>query len=139
MFADDTKIWCVVKQVEDNLLLQKDLYSMAEWSEEWLLRFNPEKCKVMHIGHNIKTQYYMKDNGINRRLMETDEERDLGIFITSDLKPSLQCVKAANKAMSVLGMVRRNFKRLDVEVFRIIYKGKTSSGILHTSLVPVPC
>ena len=95
MFADDTKIWCVpvIKQVEDNLLLQKDLDSMAEWSEEWLLRFNPEKCKVMHIGHSIKTQYYMKDNGINRRLMETDEERDLGIFITSDLKPSLQCVK----------------------------------------------
>ena len=81
----------------------------------------------------------MKDHGINRYLMKTDEERDLGIFITSDLKPSLQCVKAANNVMSVLGMVRRNFKRLDVEVFRIIYKGKTSSGILHTSLVPVPC
>ena len=63
----------------------------------------------------------MKDNGINRRLMETDEEMDLGIFITSDLKPSLQCVKAANKAMSVVGMVRRNLKRLDVEGFRIIY------------------
>jgi len=99
------------------LLLQKDLDSMAEWSEEWLLRFNPEKCKVMYIGHNIKTQYYMKDNGINRRLMETDEERDLGIFITSDLKTSLQCMKAANKAVSVLGMVRRNFKRPDVEGF----------------------
>jgi len=55
--------------------------------------------------------------------METDEERDLGIFITSDLKPSLQCVKEANKAMSVLGMVRRKFKRLDVEGFRMIYKG----------------
>jgi len=82
MFADDTKIWCVVKQVEDNLLLQKGLDSMAEWLEEWLLRFNPEKCKVMHIGHSIKTQYYMYDNGINRLLMETDEERDLGIFIT---------------------------------------------------------
>jgi len=122
MFADDPKIWCVVKDVVDNLLLQKDLDSMAEWSKEWSLRFNPEKCKVMHIGHNVKTQYYMKDNEINRRLMETDEERDLGIFI-SDLKPSLQCVKAANTAMSVLGIVRRNFKRLDVEGFRIIYKG----------------
>jgi len=65
----------------------------------------------------------LKDNGINWRLMETNEERGLGIFITSDLKPSLQCVKAANKVMSVLGMVRRNFKRLDVEGFRVIYKG----------------
>jgi len=100
MFADNTKIWCVVKQVEDNLLLQKDLDSMAKWSEEWLLRLNPEECKVMHIGHSIKTQYYMKDNGINRCLMETDEERNLRIFIRSDLKPSLQCVKAANNDVS---------------------------------------
>ena len=54
----------------------------------------------MHIGHYIKTQYYMKDNGINRRLMETDEERDQGIFITSDLKPSLQCVNCEGSEQS---------------------------------------
>ena len=50
MFADDTKIWCVVKDVEDNLLLQKDLDSMAEWSEEWLVsgqfRSARFKCEI---------------------------------------------------------------------------------------------
>jgi len=56
-------------------------------------------------------------------LTTTDEERDLGVIISSNLKPSAQCLKAANKAMSVLGMVRRNFPRLDTASFNIIYKG----------------
>jgi len=47
---------------------------------------------------------------------------DLGIFITDNLKPSVQCTKAAAKAHSILGMVRRNFKRLDCEDFLLIYK-----------------
>jgi len=45
-----------------------------------------------------------------------------GIFITDNLKTSLQCTKAAGRARSILGMVRRNFKRLDGEDFLIIYK-----------------
>jgi len=35
----------------------------------------------------------------------TKEERDLGVIITDNLKPSSQCVKAAAKARSVLGVV----------------------------------
>jgi len=52
----------------------------------------------------------------------TKEERDLGVIITDNLKPSSQCVKAAAKARSVLGVVRRHFKRLDPQDFLIIYK-----------------
>ena len=49
-------------------------------------------------------------------------DRDLGIIITENLKPASQCVKAAAKARSVLGVVRRHFKRLDPQDFLIIYK-----------------
>jgi len=45
------------------------------------------------------------------------------VIISSNLKPSAQCLKAANKAMSVLGMVKRNFRRLDMDSFNVIYKG----------------
>jgi len=34
----------------------------------------------------------------------------------------MQCVRAAAKARSVMGMVRRNFRRLDKEDFLLIYK-----------------
>jgi len=60
-------------------------------------------------------------------------EKDLGVYFTSDLKPSTPCIKAAAKARKIIGMVRRNFKRLDKEDFFVIYK--TALGILHTALV----
>ena len=50
MFADDTKLWARISRQEDGEALQRDLRKLEEWSKMWLLSFNPEKCKVMHIG-----------------------------------------------------------------------------------------
>ena len=68
-----------------------------------------EKCKVMHIAHSCKTEYDMGPENNRVKLQETDGERDLGVFITRDLKPAMQCEKAAAKAMSMLGMIKRHF------------------------------
>ena len=46
-----------------------------------------------------------------------NEEKDLGVWCTSDLKPSLHCQKAAVKASQVLGLIRRSFKINSVEMF----------------------
>ena len=49
-----------------------------EWSEKWQLRFNADKCKVMHIGGSrnrpMKAVYRMA----NSELHETEVEEDLG-------------------------------------------------------------
>jgi len=50
-------------------------------------------------------------------LEQTVEEKDLGVIVTSDLKSHQQCVQAAKKAQSVLGMVKRHFKVIDREDF----------------------
>ena len=92
--------------------LQADLDELVNWSNEWLLKFNPAKCKVMHVGHKVNIKYYMnRDAGTE--IAAIQEEKDLGVYFTSDLKPSIQCKKAASKARRVIGMVRRNFRRLD--------------------------
>ena len=57
MFADDTKIWAEIRTAEDSVSLQIGLDKLVEWSNLWLLRFNPSKCKVMHIGHKFDTSY----------------------------------------------------------------------------------
>jgi len=46
----------------------------------------------------------------------------LGTYVTSDLRPSRQCAQASQKAMSVLGMIKRNFRRITVHDFKILYK-----------------
>jgi len=94
MFADDTKIWCIIKEIDDGLMLQSDLDGLVKWSDKWLLKFNTEKCKVMHLGHKLNTQYYMKEEGAVLTLATTEEERDLGVIISSNLNPSAQCLKS---------------------------------------------
>ena len=122
MFADDMKVWETLSCKEDSKKLQEDLDSLDGWSR-WALKFNAGKCKVMHIGHDFPTEYFMGgDEGIKVKLEEIVIEKDLGVNITNDLKPSEQCSKEARKAISVLPMVKRHVKRLDKQDFLLIYK-----------------
>jgi len=76
----------------------------------------------MRIGYVLQTEYEMTENGISHKLQVSQEEKDLGIYIADNLKPGLQCAKAASKAMSVLGMIRRRFEKIDRESFQLLYK-----------------
>jgi len=70
----------------------------------------------MHIGHDLPTVYTMSDGNNTIQLETITVEKDLGIYITNDVKSTEQCIQAARK--SVLGMIKRQFK----EDFGIIYK-----------------
>ena len=63
------------------------------------MKFNCDKCKVMHIGRGLDTEYYMTTLGKATKLEVITEERDLGVIIADNLKPSLQRSKAAAKAI----------------------------------------
>ena len=66
--------------------------------------------------------YTMSDGKSITQLETVTIEKDLGVYITTDLKPTEQCIQAAKKAQSVLGMINRQFKIIDKEDFGIIYK-----------------
>jgi len=51
-FADDTKVFSIVSDINDVNKLQYDLKNLCKWSEDWLMLFNVDKCKVMHFGNN---------------------------------------------------------------------------------------
>ena len=48
-------------------------------------------------------------------------ERDLGIWVSNDLKWEIQSKNAATRAMTVLGMIRRTFSFVDVNGFQLLY------------------
>jgi hypothetical protein len=119
MFADDTKVFTVVKCEADNERLQRDLNTLDNWSEDWLLGFNVSKCKRMHLGRrNPGYKYTMND----AELQETEEEKDLGVWIVNSLKPEKQVASAVNKAMVVLRAIGRTFENFDIETFHITYR-----------------
>ena len=97
-FADDTKIFRELKGNKDCSILQSDLDKLVSWSQRWQMEFNVKKCKVMHVGgQNVKWTYNMKGSSLS-----VDEtEKDLGIWISSDMKCSDQCLYAFNKASKV--------------------------------------
>ena len=68
----------------------------------------------MHFGSgNPEFDYTM--NGC--ALSSVEEERDIGVLINKDLKPSRQCEVAVNRAKMVLGQLTRSFHFRDRNVF----------------------
>ncbi|CAF1139688.1 unnamed protein product [Brachionus calyciflorus] len=55
--------------------------------------------------------------------METSEEKDLGVFVTNDLKWNRQCSSAAAKENRVLGQISNSFLCLEEETLRLFYTG----------------
>ena len=82
------------------------------------MAFNVKKCKIMHFGsRNPNTRYSMA----GQDLETTNEERDMGVTISSSLKPSAQCTKAARTATVVLGQIARAFQYRDRHIFVRLY------------------
>jgi hypothetical protein len=82
LFADDTKIFKMIKSSDDSTILQENLTKLEQWNDTWLLRFHPDKCKHMQIGKNNDDNSY----SLHRKLLEkVIEEKDIGIVIDSDL------------------------------------------------------
>ena len=68
------------------------------------MEFNVEKCKVTHVGgRNSGFKYKMAGQDLG----ETELDKDLGVLVSDNLKPSAHCSKAAKKANAVLGQITR--------------------------------
>ena len=98
MFADDTKIWKKLNQNKIMSRCRKTWIHCKIGLTEWLLKSNAEKCKIMQVGHKLNTKYHIGISGTRIKLEIIEEEKDLGVFIRSDLKSGIQCLKSAAKA-----------------------------------------
>ena len=78
----------------------------------------------MHIGKTPNASYKMgisTSPGSFNELSEVNFEKDLGIWTTSTLKPSLHCDKAAAKATKFLGLLKRTFSAISKDLFIFLY------------------
>lgn len=121
-FADDTKVARGVSNDREVDILREDLCNIFQWSVDWQMLFNLDKCTVMHLGSKNPQCEYKMGNNI---LKKSKQERDLGVIIDSSGKSTEQCIMAVKKANTVLGMIKRN----------IIYKSKDVIMKLYKALV----
>ena len=117
-FADDTKIANRVISLSQQQELQNDLNTLGEWAVNSQMFFNVDKCKVLHIGNrNVQANYTM--NG--KQLAKVEQEKDLGVVISSDLKPSKQCSEVVKTANKLIGFIGRSFEFRTEEIILNLY------------------
>ena len=129
MFADDTKVYREIKDDTDRKTLQSDIDALQEWSNRWLLRFHPQKCKVMTVTRHTEPEqrsYTMKKtvNGIDEDHIvdRVKMEKDLGLAVDTRLTFEKHISDKVNKANQMMGLVRRSFIFMDHDNFRWLYK-----------------
>ena len=127
-FADDTKGCAIVDTDEHCTRIQNQLDKIYQWSLDWQMLFNADKCKVIHIGpQNPQYDYKIGDN----YLKKVEYEKDLGAYIDRSLTPSMQIAEAVKKANQVLGQLLRAVSYRDKIHFVKLYKQRVRCHLEH--------
>ena len=86
------------------------------------MSFNTDKCQVMTLGRSHEEYNYTMSKGGNSLLFNRcNEQQDLGILFTSNLKFGDNVNKIAHKANRVIGIIKRSFHCIDKIMFRTLY------------------
>ena len=107
-FADGTKIMGRVATSAAKLYIQSNLDILVSWSKKLQVKFNVDMCKILHIRNNNQYTKYTRNGS---KLSKVSHEKDFGVIIGNDLKPSRHCsdvVKETNKLVRFIGRISEN-------------------------------
>ena len=143
LYADDTKIWREIISEHDQVCLQNDINNLYKWSVDNMMKFHPDKCKVLAVTNKRLTYelpFYEYFYSLNDALLDyVESEKDLGVVINSKLNWNSHCIDLASKANQRLGFVRRTCHFiLSSEQRRVLYLSLVRSIFEHCSPVWAP-
>ena len=131
IFADDTKIFNNLDEIKQ---LKKYLKHVKLRSDEWLIKPNPQKCSVLHMGNKNHSVIY----NLNNMPLKQTVEKDLRILIQDDLKLD-KFNEAVKRSNNDLRIIKQTFHYLDVSpLFKCKNIHSSTFGVLYTSLVLLP-
>ena len=135
IFADDTKAYKVVRNLEEQDNLQEDLNSVFNWSQTWQMNFNIDKCHTLPLGFNNMHYPYQIDGFI---IDSVPEEKDLGVIIDKKLDFHRHVLETVKKANNTLGCIRRSIKFRDKNIMLPLYIAHVRSRLEYASVVWSP-
>ena len=138
LYADDTKLHRTILAAKDCNILQQDLTSLNTWSHESNLTFNASKCKVFTVTRRkspVIHEYHLSDVILQR----VQEEKDLGVTISSNLSWDLHVTRIVLKANRMLGLLKRTCPlNSGIKVRRTLYLSLVKSQISYATVVWSP-
>ena len=117
LFADDLKL---IANAVNKGIIDRDLKSLERWEDMWCLRFNLDKCKVLHISanENPSNKYYLDST----ELVPTESEKDLGFNMDVKFDFGEHIKASLAKANKMIAWVSRNVICKDKVVMSVIYR-----------------
>lgn len=138
-YADDLKLFRVVNNVSESVLLQNDLNKLSSWCQSNTLYLNIEKCIIMSFTRKKQTfeaVYDINNIALCRNYLITD----LGIVCDPHLNFNSHIDYIASKSYSMLGFVKRLTKEFtDPYTLKTLYCSYVRSQLEHGSVIWNPC
>lgn len=117
-FAHNTKLIGEAGNLEGRATLQEELGRLEKWANKNLMKFNKNKCKVLHLEkHNPRVQHRLR----SAQLRGSSLERDLEVLVNNKLNVSEKRAAVVKKANRMLGYINRGTTSRDKEAIIPLY------------------
>ena len=106
LFADDAKCYKQIQNEQDCSQLQNDIDKLLLRSQNWDMKFNASKFKLLSVTRKrepITYNYTLGDTSIEK----VSNVSDLGVEVSSNLSWDAHVSKIVNKSNRMLGLIQR--------------------------------
>ena len=137
-FADDTRISRQIDCCEDHDILQKDLERVMDWSQSNNMMLHDEKFELLVHKSKSSTEdhalpfphiHQSYQISVDKILFPSDNLRDLGVQLESDLSWSRHIHSIVKKARNIAAWALSVFKSRKPDLMLVIYKSIVRSNI----------
>ena len=116
-YADDTKLWKAMKAL---LNLQENLNTVYDWIDDNNMNLNGKKFDHLHAGKSKHHGIFLNNEG--EEIKTSKVVRDLGVFVSADLKFRYHITTTVKKAARIANWVLRTLKTRDTFPMLILLK-----------------
>ena len=138
LFADDLKLFYMIKSEFDCINLQRNLNVLNDWCVKNCLNLNYSKCKVISFGKckNKISFDYSIDNNILQRVSTVN---DLGILFDESLSFTDHIEAICKDSMKLLGFIIRSTKDFtNIHTLKLLFVSLVRSKLEYLTVIWSP-